>query len=98
MKRTLNRLSTKRIESLMKRSVPGRHADGWGLYLSIAPTGHARWTFMYRRGKKQTEIGINPTRSHQGLAPLADARIAAARYRGMLDQGLDPKVAKRPAT
>jgi hypothetical protein len=52
---------------------------------------------MYKRNAKQSEIGIHDGRAH-GLASLADARAAAARFRDMLAQGLDPKVAKRPAT
>jgi integrase len=96
MKRTKDRLSAKGVEALVKKAVPGRHADGGGLYLAISPQGHARWTFLYKRGPKQTEIGIHTARSRQGLAALADARAAAARFRDMLTQGIAPKVGKRP--
>src|SRR5258708_22116846 len=92
MARNLNRLSARKVETLRR---PGRHADGGGLYLSISPTGHRRWVFMYKRGARQTESGVHPDRA-RGLAPLADARSSAARFREMLEQGLDPKMSKRP--
>ena len=44
MKRTINRLSARQVETLKK---PGRHADGGNLYLKIAPDGSRRWVFLY---------------------------------------------------
>jgi hypothetical protein len=38
----LNRLSARAVATLTKT---GRHADGGGLYLTIAKTGAKRWTF-----------------------------------------------------
>jgi Arm DNA-binding domain len=95
MKRSIGRLSAKKVEALVKKGAVGRHADGGSLYLSISPSGNARWTFLYKRGAKQSEIGVHPDRA-RGLASLVEARAAAARFRDMLRDGLDPKVSKRP--
>jgi hypothetical protein len=55
MKRTLNRLSTRQVET---RKKPGRHADGGNLYLKITLDGSRRWVFMYLRDGKQREMGL----------------------------------------
>jgi hypothetical protein len=43
MKRTINRLSARQVETLRKH---GRHSDGGNLYLKITPDGR-RWVFLY---------------------------------------------------
>jgi hypothetical protein len=40
-------------------SKPGRHADGGGLYLSIAPDGRSKsWVYLYTWAEKVREMGL----------------------------------------
>lgn len=84
MPRTLNRLKPLTVD---KTKTPGRHADGGGLYLIVKPGPRKSWGFIYRRGKKMTELGLG------GLSdvPLTMARAEAAELRTVLSQGGDPK-------
>jgi integrase len=65
----------------------GRHADGGGLYLSIAPNGGRRWVFLYRWHGKQTEIGLGSARD----VALARARELARQARANLAESINPK-------
>lgn len=82
--RTLNRLSATQVAKL---KVPGRHADGGGLYLFIDDSGRRRWIFMYTRAGKRTELGLGSAR----ILSLANARSEAAALRALLASGGDPK-------
>ena len=82
--RTLNRLSATQVAKL---KVPGRHADGGGLYLFIDGSGRRRWIFMYTRAGKRTELGLGSARD----LSLANARNEAAALRAILASGGDPK-------
>lgn len=82
--RTLNRLSAAQVAKL---KVPGRHADGGGLYLFIDDSGRRRWIFMYTRAGKRTELGLGSARD----LSLANARNEAAALRAILASGGDPK-------
>lgn len=88
MARAIDRLSARRAETLKE---PGRHADGGGLYLSIAPTGARRWVFLFRWKGKPTEMGLGSAQD----VPLAKARRIAADARGQLAEGVNPLEAKR---
>src|SRR5688572_25444806 len=92
MKRTINRLSARQVETLKK---PGRHADGGNLYLKIAPDGSRRWVFMYILDGKQREMGLGS--ASKGGVLLGAARSRAAGARAALAGGIDPMVAKREA-
>jgi hypothetical protein len=83
MPRTLNRLKALTVE---KTKTPGRYADGGGLYLVVKPGPRKSWAFIYRRGKKMTELGLGGVAA---VTPVA-ARAAAAELRGVLSQGGDP--------
>lgn len=83
-KRTLNRFSAKEAERL---KMPGRHADGGGLYLSIDNDGRRRWVFMYVRHGRRVELGLGGGRD----LSLAAARTEAATLRATLASGDDPK-------
>lgn len=88
MVRQLNRLSARKVATL---DLPGRHADGGGLYLSISKDGRRRWVFLYRRGKRLREMGLGSPRD----VPLARAREKAARARELVADGRDPLAEKR---
>ncbi len=83
MIKKINRLSARSVATLTK---PGRHADGGGLYLTIAASGAKRWTFMYERAGRQREAGLGSANA----VPLAKARSVAASFREILAGGGDP--------
>jgi integrase len=76
--------------------MPGRHADGGGLYLSISDEGRRRWVFMYSRKGKQREAGLGS--AGKGGVSLKAAREKAAAGRSMLELGVDPIAAWKKST
>jgi integrase len=84
MPRTLNRLKPLAVD---KAKIPGRYADGGGLYLVVKPGPRKSWAFIYRRGVKMTELGLGSTTD----VPLVDARTEAAELRKALNDGADPR-------
>lgn len=86
----LNRLSARAVATLTKT---GRHADGGGLYLTIAKTGAKRWTFMFERAERQREAGLGGL----NFVPLAKAREIAAGFREALADGKDPIATRQAA-
>lgn len=84
MARALNRLTVREAASL---KAAGRHADGGGLYLRIAPSGARSWGFMYVINGKRTELGLGPVAS----VPLATARRLAGEMREAVAVRMDPK-------
>ena len=84
MPRTLNRLKALTVE---KTKMPGRCADGGGLYLVVKPGPRKSWAFIYRRGAKMTELGLGGVAA---VTPVA-ARAESAELREVLSQGGDPR-------
>ena len=76
-------LTTEQVKTLTK---PGRHGDGDGLYLNIAPNGTKNWVQRIRVDGKRTDKGLGgfPTVS------LAKARKAALTNRAAIAQGRNP--------
>lgn len=74
MARALNELTVRGTAAL---KVPGRHADGGGLYLRITTAGARPWVFLTVSNGKQAEIGIGPAVS----VSLATARRIADEMR-----------------
>ena len=83
MPRQINRLNARKVETLKKI---GRHADGGGLYLSIANDGGRKWVFLYRRNGRLREMGLGSARA----VPLGIAREKAAAARLLLSDRIDP--------
>ena len=83
MPRQINRLNARKVETLRKI---GRHADGGGLYLSIANDGGRKWVFLYRRNGRLREMGLGSARA----VPLGIAREKAAAARLLLSDRIDP--------
>lgn len=83
MPRQINRLNVRKVQTLTK---VGRHADGGGLYLSIAKDGGRKWVLLYRRNGRLREMGLGSAR----VVPLAIAREKAASARLLLADGIDP--------
>lgn len=84
MARALNRLTVREASAL---KVPGRHADGGGLYLRITTNGARAWVFMGTQKGKRLEIGLGAASS----TPMASARRIAAQMREALALGKDPR-------
>lgn len=65
---------------------PGKHADGFGLYLEVSPTGGRYWRMKYRFGgrEKRLAFGVFPEVS------LAEARDRRDQARRLLRDGRDP--------
>ncbi|RVT92999.1 tyrosine-type recombinase/integrase [Sphingomonas crocodyli] len=85
MSRGLNRLTARGVAAL---KMPGRHADGGGLYFRVTAKGARSWVFMTGTAQKRVEIGLG------GLASvsLAAARQIASDMREAAALGKDPRV------
>ena len=72
---------------------PGRHGDGDGLYLHVAPSGTKSWVQRIVIKEKRRDIGLGsyPT------VGLAQARSLAAANRSAVSEGRDPLAEKREA-
>jgi integrase len=66
--------------------LPGRHADGNGLYLLVEPTGAKRWVLRTIVHGRRRDIGLGSAR----LVSLAEAREKATIYRKTARAGGDP--------
>lgn len=97
-RRLIERLSARAVMTL---TLPGRHADGGNLYLSIGKNGSRKWSFLYReRGTgRLREMGLGPAPGPRkaGL-PLRDARSKATDARRLIYNGIDPLADKRAKT
>lgn len=65
--------------------MPGKHADGGGLYLQVSDAS-ARWVFRYSINKRRREAGLGA--AHH--TTLAEARRKASAMRTELSRGFDP--------
>lgn len=81
-------LSPAKVRSLI---LPGKHADGNGLYLVVDPSGAKRWVLRTVVQGKRTDIGLGSLR----LVSLAQAREEAIRLRAMARDGADPLAARQ---
>jgi integrase len=73
--------------------IPGRHADGGGLYLLVEPTGAKRWVLRTIVQGRRRDLGLGSAR----LVSLIEAREKAAAYRKTARAGGDPIAAHRQA-
>ncbi|WP_287787804.1 site-specific integrase [Acidiphilium sp.] len=79
--------------AIAKITAPGKHPDGGGLYLQVAPTGARTWLFRFTRNhpdggpkRKSTWCGLGSLE----VVPLAEARKKALDCRRWLAQGKHP--------
>jgi integrase len=86
-KHSINRLTDRKIKSLVKAGNPIAISDGDGLTLTISASGYAAWVMRYRFGGKQCEITIGRL-CNFGLAAAREQRI---KLRQLLSDGIDPK-------
>ncbi|WP_425904742.1 tyrosine-type recombinase/integrase [Nitrobacter sp. TKz-YC02] len=99
MSRQLNVLSPKFVETV---EIPGRYADGGGLYLQVSAGKDGRvtksWLFRYMRGgstSREMGLGATTMRKGDGYTTLAQARQKRTKAREMLEAGIDPLDVKR---
>ena len=75
------------------RKVPGRHADGGGLYLEVGATGSASWVVRMQKAGQRRDFGLGSV----DKVSLAKAREARDVVRGQFEAGLDPVAERRKA-
>ncbi|AMM23831.1 tyrosine-type recombinase/integrase [Variovorax sp. PAMC 28711] len=78
---------------LRNLTLPGKHADGGGLYLEVLPTGGRYWRLKYRFGGKEKRLafGVYPA------VGLKDAREQREIAKQFLGRGEDPGEARKAA-
>ena len=82
----------KKLSALaVKNAVPGVHADGGSLYLSVSKSGSRRWLYRYRSGARVKDLGLGDAT----VISLADARTLRDRWRKELALGRDPIETRR---
>ena len=83
-------LTTVQVRAL---KVPGRHADGNGLYLVVEPSGSKRWLLRTVVQGRRRDIGLGGAT----LVTLAEAREKALALRKLARDGGDPLAERRKA-
>lgn len=75
------------------KHVPGKHADGGGLYIEITASGGSYWRLKYRFGGKEKRLafGVYP------IVGLKDAREKREAAKKVLAAGDDPGEVRRAA-
>ena len=73
-------------ELTVRHALPGRHADGNGLYLFVRPTGARSWIQRLVIGGRRRDIGLGGCT----LVALTEARRLAAENRKVARAGGDP--------
>lgn len=81
-------LSARFVETVTE---PGKHFDGHGLFLRVAPNGAKQWVQRITIRGKRCEIGLGSPPA----VPLAEARRLALENRGKAMLGGDPLAEKR---
>ena len=94
----MTKLTTKKIESLLRAGHQGRVLDGDGLLLQCRGkgkdgAGRASWLLRYTVAGRVRELGLGSWKN----VKLAEARAAAAAARAAMFKGEDPIAARRPA-
>lgn len=84
MGRSLQKLADVYVKSTKLK--PGRHSDGGGLYLNVAPGGSKSWVFVWTRDKRKREMGLGA----YPAVTLTKARARVAECRTAVEDGRDP--------
>ena len=70
----------------VKNAKPGRHCDGFGLYLLVKPSGSRSWLLRVQHLKRRRDIGLGPAY----MISLAEAGEMAAHLCKKVRYGNDP--------
>ncbi|MFG1260834.1 Arm DNA-binding domain-containing protein [Xanthobacter flavus] len=79
--------------TVRQAKIPGRYADGNGLYLEVDQSGAKRWTLRIMVRGRRRDIGLGGA----ALVSLGEAREKALTYRKIAREGGDPLLEKRKA-
>lgn len=82
MPRVMNRLTA----SSVKAALPGKHADGGGLWLHKRDDGGGQWFLRISIQGRRREMGLGAIKD----VSLKEARQSAEKYRTLTRQGVDP--------
>jgi hypothetical protein len=83
MAQTVGRLTALKVGRALKA---GMYADGAGFYLQVTGEGAKSWIYRFTLRGKARGMGLGSL----SAVSLADARVAAARCRGLRQAGRDP--------
>jgi integrase len=79
------------VKEIQRKTTPGLHGDGGGLWLQITKTGVKSWLFRFMVKGKAYGMGLGPLHS----VTLAEARHKAANARRLLVEGVNPLEERR---
>ena len=84
----MSKLTVRKIDSLIKNKIFGRHSDGNQLYLNVRqPEGTASWIFRFSLNDKRYWHGFG---SHDSKHGLQWARLEVLKYKSLVRQGIHP--------
>jgi integrase-like protein/Arm domain-containing DNA-binding protein len=86
--RKSNKLTARQVAA----AKPGRHGDGAGLYLVVAPSGARKWIMRFTWAGKPNEMGLGGA-----AVSLAQARDKADAARKLVAAGVNPIEYRRTA-
>ena len=78
----MNKLTAQEV----KTAEPGKHSDGGGLWLHQRDDGKGQWVLRVTVHGRRREMGLGSTQD----VSLKDARVAAAKWRVLAAQDVDP--------
>ena len=81
----------KLTDRAVKTKGPGRHSDGGGLFLVVAPAGARSWVLRFQMAGRRRDMSLG---SYPQIA-LADARKAAVDAQALIARGIDPIEARK---
>jgi integrase len=79
----MGKLTAAKVQSLR---APGKHIDGHGLALHVAPHGGRYWMFRFKRDGRERTMSLGSA----DVIGLAEARKLHTEARAMLAKGIDP--------
>ena len=83
MPKRVSGLTARKVETI---KVPGRYADGGGLYLQVAASGAKSWILRYTFASRRRDVGLGSV----SIFGLADARARALEQRKLVAAGKIP--------
>ncbi len=89
-KHVWNQLSAAKVRQI---KMPGRYADGAGLYLNVLESGARSWVWRGTVNGKRVERGLGSA----FIIPLAEARETALDWTRQAHRGVDPKIERDAA-
>lgn len=82
----MGKLTVKEVQSIVKKSEPGRYGDGGGLCLMIPKSGAPYWMLRYTQHKKRRALTV----AKYSDRSLAEVRTTAEEFKKKIRDGEDP--------